>query len=143
MTRRVFPSRASGCGAVWLARIVRDDEAPGSNPGTPTNITGEGQAPSCRPSPFLFIRAPRGEVPPMATVHSEGTVPEQSLPPGRISGICQRETGEPLAGLRVNVYGPDDILVDTQKTDGRGRYATRLLFSGKYRVELRRFPDGV
>ena len=26
----------TGCGAAWLARSVRDAEAPGSNPGTPT-----------------------------------------------------------------------------------------------------------
>ena len=29
----------TGCGAAWLARSVRDAEAPGSNPGTPTLLT--------------------------------------------------------------------------------------------------------
>ncbi len=29
----------TGCSAAWLARSVRDAEAPGSNPGTPTTLT--------------------------------------------------------------------------------------------------------
>ena len=28
----------TGCGAAWLARSVRDAEAPGSNPGIPTTV---------------------------------------------------------------------------------------------------------
>ena len=34
----------TGCGAAWLARSVRDAEAPGSNPGTPTLVSA-GQRP--------------------------------------------------------------------------------------------------
>lgn len=61
-------------------------------------------------------------------------------PPGRISGTCLTPEGEPLRQARINVFSSDDVLMDTQLTDAAGRYTTRLLFAGRYRVELR-IPD--
>src|SRR5580700_8167665 len=41
----------TGCSAAWLARHVRDVEVPGSNPGSPTPVSGSTMAivsePSC------------------------------------------------------------------------------------------------
>ena len=37
-TARIAPFH-TGCSAAWLARSVRDAEVPGSNPGTPTDLT--------------------------------------------------------------------------------------------------------
>lgn len=62
--------------------------------------------------------------------------PDHSKPPGRITGTCRTAAGAPVAGLRVNVFSPDGIVVDTQLTDARGRYSSRLLYEGIYRVQV-------
>lgn len=59
------------------------------------------------------------------------------MPPGRISGECRGPGSQELASLRVDIIGPDGIIVDTQPIDRRNRYASRLLFAGPYRVEVR------
>ncbi len=41
----------TGCGAVWLARCVRDAEVPGSNPGSPTTNFALVRPLLCRPVP--------------------------------------------------------------------------------------------
>lgn len=58
-------------------------------------------------------------------------------PPGRITGECRTPSGQPLAGLRINVFSTDGVIVDTQVTGANGRFATRLLYAGPYRVEAR------
>lgn len=58
-------------------------------------------------------------------------------PPGRITGECRTPSGQPVAGVRINVFSADGIIVDTQVTGANGRFATRLLYEGPYRVEAR------
>lgn len=67
----------------------------------------------------------------------ESTASHLPPPPGRITGECRTPSGKPLAGLRINVFSTDGIVVDTQVTGANGRFATRLLYAGPYRVEAR------
>ena len=45
----------SGCSAVWLARFVRDEEAGGSNPPTPTSYLTVGGLPTGRQGSQLTV----------------------------------------------------------------------------------------
>lgn len=63
--------------------------------------------------------------------------PHRPTPPGRISGELSGTGSIDTASLRVDIIGPDGIVVDTQPIDRRNRYTSRLLFAGPYRVEVR------
>lgn len=59
----------------------------------------------------------------------------QHQPPGRIHGHVVRSTdGQPVAKASVRVW--DDIVaVDLQRTNSKGKFTSRLLFAGTYKIE--------
>lgn len=56
-------------------------------------------------------------------------------PPGRIHGrVLRAVDGHPVAKASVRVW--DDIsTIDLQTTNAKGRFTSRLLFAGTYKVE--------
>lgn len=59
----------------------------------------------------------------------------KQLPPGRIVGkvICEADQQPvPEASIRIVV---DGVIVDAKMTNVQGGFNSRLLFSGRYRVE--------
>jgi len=56
-------------------------------------------------------------------------------PPGRIHGRVTTADGRPLAGASVRIVD-DGIVVDLQTTNEHGEFTSRLLFAGRYRVEV-------
>lgn len=63
-------------------------------------------------------------------------------PPGRIHGrVVRASNGQPIARASVRVW--DDIsAIDLQRSNSRGKFTSRLLFAGTYKVEAQ-CEDGV
>lgn len=59
----------------------------------------------------------------------------QHQPPGRIHGrVVRAKDGAPVAKASVRIW--DDIVaIDLQATNARGKFTSRLLFAGSYKVE--------
>lgn len=69
-------------------------------------------------------------------------------PPGRIQGrAVLAGSGEPAVGASVRVL-MDGVITDVKTTNRNGEFTSRLLFAGRYRVEvvhgeMRGFSDDV
>lgn len=61
-------------------------------------------------------------------------------PPGRIHGNVTSADGRPVKGASVRIID-DGIVVDLQTTNDHGEFTSRLLFAGRYRLEV--VTDGV
>lgn len=61
-------------------------------------------------------------------------------PPGRIHGHVTSADGRPVKGASVRIID-DGIVVDLQTTNDHGEFTSRLLFAGRYRLEV--VTDGV
>ncbi|HEY8417754.1 MAG TPA: carboxypeptidase-like regulatory domain-containing protein [Limnochordales bacterium] len=56
-------------------------------------------------------------------------------PPGRIHGRVKTPDGRPVPGASIRIVD-DGIVVDLQKTNQQGEFTSRLLFAGRYRIEV-------
>ncbi|MFS8543149.1 MAG: carboxypeptidase-like regulatory domain-containing protein [Limnochordales bacterium] len=56
-------------------------------------------------------------------------------PPGRIHGRVITHDGRPVPGASIRIVD-DGIVVDLQRTNDRGEFTSRLLFAGRYRIEV-------
>lgn len=61
-------------------------------------------------------------------------------PPGRIHGRVKSSDGRPLPGAFIRIVD-GGIVVDLQKTNQQGEFTSRLLFAGRYRIEV--VADGI
>lgn len=75
------------------------------------------------------------------TQHKEAAQPvNRPEPPGRIHGHVTTADGRPIAGASVRIVD-DGIVVDLQTTNEHGEFTSRLLFAGRYRIEV--VADGI
>lgn len=60
----------------------------------------------------------------------------QHEPPGRIHGqVVNAADGKPVPKASVRVHD-DIVVIDLQTTNTRGEFTSRLLFAGRYRIEV-------
>lgn len=58
------------------------------------------------------------------------------VPPGRIVGqVFTADSKQPVPNASVRVLD-GDIIVDAKKTNNKGMFNSRLLFAGRYRIEV-------